>query len=512
MRRRYLAEQGHFIGKNRQMNIEEFIQKIDNIIYLKKGTRIPLDFPKQITGENRAEKQTQESSSMHKRTKKGKVLFELLNSDDETGESSNEEKSNTEEGIATERKPYQFRLIVPPPNGRTIEAVYKEMEEEQKMMVKIQEMNEFRRRSAYTEITKKKNGRALTKRRWGNQLAARDDRQEEGDGGTSSKGSDGGERIETGMNRLFLTEDYAEERNEEDAQFNKPHMGNTSNEIDGGGLCYNLSDQLNDSQALQANTGLTTHRKPSEVKATCKEVQINIDCKDVRINIKGKDVPEEGPPDKAKTRSLRPVSSPLMPAQTTRTAKKEDTNGEEAVARNQLKYTPLPGRLSAVLKHRSSSRTTKDSQVEWVEADASKQPTVVNRSNNERLTHPRRPKSSLDGYSLARQRRIRSAEAMRRASFSEKNSQKTLRKLSMPKEAEIQLRHEARRPKTAVSKGYATVQMTIGRQSVSVYVAKFKKETMNPEQIAGRANAKLSFEKEQARIKRSRLTIANAAE
>eukprot|EP00794_Sanderia_malayensis_P012699 gene12699-14001_t len=54
----------------------------------------------------------------------------------------------------------------------------------------------------------------------------------------------------------------------------------------------------------------------------------------------------------------------------------------------------------------------------------------------------------------------------------------------------------------SVMKGYATMQMTVGKRAISIYVPRFENEAVCKGQTAGRANVKSCFEVEQVREKR----------
>ena len=58
------------------------------------------------------------------------------------------------------------------------------------------------------------------------------------------------------------------------------------------------------------------------------------------------------------------------------------------------------------------------------------------------------------------------------------------------------------RPSKSVTKGYATMQMTVGKKVVSIFVPRFKNEVVCKGQTAGRANVKSCYQVEQVREKR----------
>lgn len=81
-----------------------------------------------------------------------------------------------------------------------------------------------------------------------------------------------------------------------------------------------------------------------------------------------------------------------------------------------------------------------------------------------------------------------------------------MRKISHGYEVEKEIVYDAR-PKDAMTSGYATLQMTIGKNSATVHIAKFKKEILKNEQDTERARATKTFELEQKRIQRIRQKI-----
>lgn len=160
------------------------------------------------------------------------------------------------------------------------------------------------------------------------------------------------------------------------------------------------------------------------------------------------------------------------------------------------------------------ARKTKEA---W--GDGSREDKGINVSRTERSKDETRPKSSF--VSSAKERHMRTPSPPFQTKIDSSTSSATSvpamkmvattrkKKVSFRKgcELEKEMVYDAR-PHEAITKGYATLQMTVARKTVTVYVPKFKHEIFCKEQLSGRANAKSSFEIEQTRIKRRRKTIA----
>lgn len=119
-----------------------------------------------------------------------------------------------------------------------------------------------------------------------------------------------------------------------------------------------------------------------------------------------------------------------------------------------------------------------------------------------------RPKSCQDKILGHRRNTCASPQYLKRISiFHSTDRDSHVRRVSYANgyEVEKEIVYDAR-PKDAMTSGYATVQMTVGKKSAAVHIPKFKKELQN-RQIAGQKNANIKFEMERKRIERIRQTI-----
>ena len=134
MRRKLFADHGCTL-KEQKMNINDLIRRVDAIIHEPIGTPIPLIFDQAVATKGIEEEASDKNDN------------EYLGVGMDTKMPENE---NHYEG-----KPFQFRKIVPPLKGRKIEEVYKEMKREEKRLLKVRELADFRRRSEEFEIRRK---------------------------------------------------------------------------------------------------------------------------------------------------------------------------------------------------------------------------------------------------------------------------------------------------------------------------------------------------------------------
>eukprot|EP00794_Sanderia_malayensis_P003170 gene3170-3640_t len=596
LRRRFLAQHGYYFQEN-CIVIAKFIQSIDEVIYTKQGTRIPINFAMTEAEQQQEKDESKKESNLKMRMRKIGERIENANEehndkDRDGGETENRDKQSEANNNAT-RKPYQFRLILPPDKGRRIEEVYREIDEDNKAKARKREKEELMRRGVESGMAKKAarnrsrtrmsiwtldpmNNNHVDRSRTCSQIAREDEKlpiedfadlqqKKIGPGVTAASflPVKGGEDSTASQRKISLAkedyngrirrmttsqifEDCSNVRKSEDklkkqlttnnkvASTNndaRPTENNSESEIKLRNrlmrpassianpsrmiTCNNNSLKLQSEATSKVNrhkSAGTARKQPTTHAAWTEKSKAD------QLNQVVDTIKTGGTSPKAGTgKNLVALSNASGVAAESKLeiAKKNPPHIELIKQSTGLDSNGTNERLPQV----SSTSVEKQHVTGNIVDDAQKCPlpdNVCSANNSSNKIQKRgvvRPKSCMKRIDSE----IRTAEVNRErrerptsvSTMSTKRSTSaTVRKqLPIGKEVEKEIVYDAR-PHAAISKGYARVQMTVGKQTVSVFVPKFKRNVLLKEQTAGRANAKSAFQVEQGRIKRNRETLA----
>ena len=481
IRRRFLAEHGYCM-KERHLDLKEFIKSVDDIIYTRKGTPIPLAFKQQRGVENGLRKIDGPFSGPKK-----------------------VEESNFKKEIPDERKPFQYREIVPPFNGRKIEEVYNDLKAEGRRLIRIRDLDDY--------IPDESD--VITNWNWNGPRNEQENQESTSEDETNEMGN-----LENQLKNIELEQHdplncCLEQINVDMEKKNEiTHPQQTDTQKTNNGFlrtntnCNSSNDSNNkgkDNNNINNNNNNNNQLKCHQQKQVSSQNSPLSWGKATSPSSRTKTVEQESGPVQSKPARQsqgRPMSCP--PAQSHR--------DPSATARG-VRY------LEGMKEERGKDVERKAGKPTEAWGDGSHEDNSINPRRTERSNDKIRPKSSLASSTEERnllttsppsETKINSTTLSAISAPPMKMLGKKRRKkvtFGIGSELEKEMVYDAR-PHEAITKGYATLQMTVARKSVSVYVPKFKNEILCKEQLSGRANAKSSFEIEQARIKRRRITIA----
>ena len=342
---------------------------------------------------------------------------------------------------------FQFRVITPPLKGRKIIDVYKELEEEEKLVQKLLEKKKFHDRVKREEEMKKKSGskgkkRAETEKEksaHGNLVTKKIGKGDD----TAQDGEYGEDEIESRNSDVTLLENDKCK----DVSYAPVSSSSNNNAIK---QTENVLDvDVEFEKLMQKSLRLKLERK----QRSCFESTQN----DISLSEK---------PKGTNTSSLGHAMNYLKPGTTKETKTVENSRGKAKHLR--LNSPSHVDGLEFTVREENKIGSSFDVE-KWNE---------LARKIRGELKETRRPET-----------------ANRAAS-----SKARISRISHPTAVDMDedIIYDAR-PEKSVAKGYATMQMTVGKRSVSVCIPRFKNEAICKEQTTSRASAKSEMNVEHAK-------------
>ena len=484
-RRRFLAEYGVSVKQN-EIDIEEFVNSLDEAIFDDKERRAKcssnsrplLDSRTSSASASGSSSEISVSSSLRlpidSLLRKGKekdkrkarassaLPLTVTNTTDVTqgNEMARELPRPKSAPISRTRQPFIFREITPPLKGRRVEEVYKQKEQEDKILQKLKEKEEFRKRASGVEP--EKGYKSQRKTAFSNVL-------------------DAANKIEV-RSSSFKEEHFSEK--EDDI---------TTNDL------YAHSDP--DTDTKTAWDDLSSDCNSNE-EGHHSENDVGLDLQKLMIG--------SVTPKRQKSLSLLNVNDPsdkfnhndktFLAVETVKWAKtNEEVFTESGKHKSKVAWADMCMGIkkSNNLPEYESHTYTTDSTDDGVRAENTRDKwrNIVRKVSEDSVN------GQLDKWHDIVKKVSDDLKKQQKKLESLERRPRTVRRRAKTFHAEEEIVYDAR-PNKSVSKGYTTMQITVGRKSVSIFVPRFKSDTVCSQQTESRANAKSSLSVEEVRTKR----------
>ena len=401
LRRKFFADHGYVI-QEKHMDISEFLTTLDKVIYEPIGKRIPLGFKSKMVEK---EEEVEERDAIEK---KDLVYYEEMKED-----------------FSDQSRPYQFRKIVPPLNGRKVEEIYDEIKLRRRKLIKMKDFKNLQLPNtcqiSFSDIKQE------NERRWRVLPNAETSNEDEGTVVTNLKNS---------LDQLLINGSVIlEEATRKDGDGERKIRTQTP-----------TKGQRSDSPTQRismANSSRNGQMRPLSCPPEFENKESGLKTRRKGMVEFPRGMPEEG----GRPRKAWGDSAII-----------DNTNEVNPPKRN---YTPKQRP-----RPKSSPQVFVGKQVDSPPAQRK-----ISTSRNEDIGRPVRKISYSNGF-----------------------------------EVEKEIVYDAR-PRDAMTSGYSTLQRTVGKKSVKVYVPKFKNKLASQQQWDKNWKLNSDFEAERNRIKRLRNKI-----